>query len=440
MYALMLASLVAAAPVEDEEKLLAGLDTDITALLRQEKDPQLVREAARLLEQTNDSDRWTNYLDAIARLRRSRAMAAVPLLLKYMYRFGPQRANRGELEEALVALTGDDVPQLLKDAATEERQAAVAHLIRAWWGLRKDKITTDPAQMSVEQRRRVVARLLQDAGQADRHERFLGDAAAGVFAKVQRVFQPSRYGEGRRTWWPGELHPALLPVLLEKAGYLPMPQPGEQDAHAVLFAAAPMLALLWNNGEAPGLDKIATDERQNSAVRLTCLLALSAAGEDLPTPTVLAILDSEKKPERRLVAILLLGHCAAEREVGPRLVALLDDSSQLIRAAAVSSLHGRCPKEALPKLKKMLEDVSEVTPVREVLSLVAAFRSREANEVLAQFLESALQGAGKRRNIYDGLSAFERATGQRWIEAGAHPETYYQARAREALDWWKKQK
>ena len=69
MYSLFLACLLVTAPVEDEEKLLAELDADITALLRQEKDPQLAREAARLLEQTNDSDRWTYYQDAVARLR-----------------------------------------------------------------------------------------------------------------------------------------------------------------------------------------------------------------------------------------------------------------------------------------------------------------------------------------------------------------------------------
>jgi hypothetical protein len=108
-----------------------------------------------------------------------------------------------------------------------------------------------------------------------------------------------------------------------------------------------------------------------------------------------------------------------------------------VRAAAVLALGDRPPKEALPKLKKILNEKQSIGSVLAALNAIAAIGTREARVVLAEFLEGVLRDGD--RYVYHALSSFEKATGQRWIEAGAHPTAYYQARAKSALAWWKKQ-
>ena len=45
----------------EEDKLIVRLDADFEALVAADPNRQQVREAARLLEETNQSDRWTQY-------------------------------------------------------------------------------------------------------------------------------------------------------------------------------------------------------------------------------------------------------------------------------------------------------------------------------------------------------------------------------------------
>src|SRR5262245_19140396 len=156
------------------------------------------------------------------------------------------------------------------------------------------------------------------------------------------VLRPDR--QSRARWWEEELHPALLPHLLAAAGYVepnpgPLdPPPPDRDTTAIPFMAIPMLAALRNNGEAPALDQVASDRRQNSAMRLTCLLALYRAGEDLRTDTLLPLLEVEKNLERRLTLVLALGYARDANAGVPKLLELMDDANDQVRAAAVLAL------------------------------------------------------------------------------------------------------
>ena len=49
------------------------------------------------------------------------------------------------------------------------------------------------------------------------------------------------------------------------------------DGEAIHYAAVPLLAALRKQGKAPSLHRVAADAGQNSATRLTCLLALDVA-------------------------------------------------------------------------------------------------------------------------------------------------------------------
>jgi HEAT repeat protein len=233
----------------------------------------------------------------------------------------------------------------------------------------------------------------------------------------------------------------MVPVMLRRIGYVAQKGPAkERDTFRISFVIVPMLAALHNNGEAPDLAKIAEDPQQNSAVRLTCLLALVSAGEDLRTKAVLSILKDEKKLERRLVAVLVLGRGRDVRTVAPPLIQLLDDTNEQIRTAAVYALQSTAPREALPKLKRIVEENKPPDAVLTAIDLIGRIGTKEARQILASYLEKALDGDGRGNRLYYALGAFETATGQSWIEAGAHDNAYYQNKTREALRWWKLQK
>ena len=73
----------------------------------------------------------------------------------------------------------------------------------------------------------------------------------------------------RRTWEKDDLHPAMVPLFLERAGYKETPPDKPEASGHIPYAAVKMLATLRKNGQAPALDKLADDARQNSATRLT---------------------------------------------------------------------------------------------------------------------------------------------------------------------------
>src|SRR5262249_23461187 len=71
--------IVKAPPADD--KLLTGLAADFEELLKKEKDPRPLREAALKFHQTNQNSRWTYYHEALALIRKHRSPAAIPLIL-----------------------------------------------------------------------------------------------------------------------------------------------------------------------------------------------------------------------------------------------------------------------------------------------------------------------------------------------------------------------
>jgi hypothetical protein len=315
----------------------------------------------------------------------------------------------------------------------------VQRLVEGWWRPNRKRISTDLGKMSKEQLQVVVDRLLPQVRRELRDYRY-DDPAQRVSALLSSLLD--REEHGRRSWWDQDLHPAMLPLLLAETGYEEKPAaktPGRETS-AISYAAVPLLAALRKNAEAPSLHRLAADNRQNSATRLTCLLALYRAGEELNSASVLPILNAEKKLERRLVAILALGHCRDAKAVSPQLIKLLDDPNVYVRGAAVQALHNGKPAEALPKLKKLLDSGDRREAVYAILSLLGEMKTREARTILADFLAQTLGGGRRSHYLLHALLAFEQATGKSWIEAGAHPETYYRSKARVALEWWKKQK
>jgi hypothetical protein len=138
----------------------------------------------------------------------------------------------------------------------------------------------------------------------------------------------------------------MIPFLLERCGYQEKPPAKrvDRDTAQVSLATVSMLAELRRNNEAPDLEKAAADKKQNSAVRLTCLLTLVAAGEALKTKEVLDVLSNEAKVDRRMIAVLALGYSDEEKLVVPELKKLLEDPNRDVRAAAELALKTVRPK------------------------------------------------------------------------------------------------
>jgi hypothetical protein len=441
MNALMLVGVLCFVSAQ-EDKLLQKLDADFEELLQKEKDPQPLREAARLLERTNNGDRWTSYMDGVAILRRKRSKAAIPLLLKYMVLHagnGNGNMNLHAYADALTILTGKDVDSPSQNGADRKTavREAVQQLVNGWWEPNKKKISTDLAAMSKEQVQVVVHRLIRQVRSRDRDDgRELTDT---ISHRLTEVLQPERLG--RQPWQSEELSAAMTPVLLELAGYDEKPPAKPADsAGGISYAIIPFLANLRANGLAPQLDKTAMDKRQSSATRLTCFLALYRAGEKLNATEVVALLDEKKNLDRRLTAILALRYSQDCKAVAGPLIKLLDDPNQNIQTAAIYTLEGSAPKEALPKLKKVLEELEPPQAVYAAIRTIGLMEGNEARAALAEFLAAAQDNPKKARYVYQALMAFEKSAGQDWIEAGAHPEAYYRERAKQALEWWKAQK
>ena len=322
-----------------DDQLIQQLDVDYQALLEQEKYPQAMRDAEQAMVDSEQSSQWTRYMEGLKIIRRTRSKAAIPLLLKYLVR----HANRGwqpdEYAATLTVLTGKSITEP-ENGPNRERATHdyVDRLVKQWWTPKKATITTDLSKMSQEELATVTGQLLAKAEKSESMRASPGGRQEPTAGLVQQSLAYAVMGENPsypRSWQKEDLHPAMVPLLLAKAGYEEKPPEKPEKPGCISYATVPMLASLRKNGQAPALDKLADDARQTSATRLTCALALYAAGERLKTPVLLEVLDREKDFELRLVAITELRESREKRLAGDKLVALLDDANSEIRTAAI---------------------------------------------------------------------------------------------------------
>lgn len=424
------------------DELVAQLERDFQELVADEPQAQQIREAALLLEKHDQR--------GLTALRAMRPKAAVPLLLKLMY---TQAANvSGSETDAYAAtlrvLTGEAIEspfptRVSTDKRIEGTQAGVKRLVEEWWKPNRDKIITNLDRLSKEQMQLVVHELVKKAAWSKEYpgSDSYHDGKPMTAYRMYHVMYYSilnQFSSDSPGWQLQELHEAMTPYLLALAGYEATPaDPPRQDTFRIAYPAVHMLAALRSNGQAEDLEKYAEDKRQNSAVRLTVVLALYNANEGLRSDIVLELLDKEKDLERRLAEILTLRHAERSREVNEKLVSLLDDRNQEIRIAAACALRELRPPQALPKLKRMVDDLNPKQGMSFVLDILGQYKSREAGEILGGFLAAALEDAEKEKHLYNALSAFETATGQRWGQAGANKPDFYREKTKEALAWWK---
>jgi HEAT repeat protein len=231
----------------------------------------------------------------------------------------------------------------------------------------------------------------------------------------------------------------MTPLLLSHAGYTAKPtEDPTTGSTRVAFPAIPLLAVLHQEGQATLLDKITADDKQNNATRLTCIMALHFAGENIDLKVVTAIYEKDPRLECRVLALLALGLSEKNAAAVPKLVEALDDKNREIRLAAIHSLRTFAPKAALPKLLKVIQAGEPSELVKPGIDLLGAIGGDEAAGALAEYMQKLLKNGGKQNyDVYYALRAFSTASNSNWIEAGAHSPEYYADKAEKAIDWWK---
>jgi hypothetical protein len=425
-----------------EDKLILQLDADFEECMKTEKQLVQLRKAAQLLEETNSSDRWTNYMAAAKLLREVRSKTGIPLLLKYMVKHSAFSTGDRHVEEYLdtvAILTGVELPnpcRYIADRSTSVREG-VQKIVDEWWTPNKEKLTTDIGKMSREQRAVLVDRLLKKAERVvDRStsQRITAQDYSNII--YSHTLSQSPFEQA--VWFSSELHPALEVPLLAAAGYEESPSDDTRKVRSrIPFVAVLLLADMRKNGDAPDLDKIAEDNRQNAATRLTCVLALRVSGEQLKTPVLLSILDTEKALEARLTAILMLRESNDRIKAGAKLVELLDDPNSEICTAAICAIAGLRPPQALPKLKKVVDEVNPRQSMVHVFEALEAYKTKEACDIIVSFIDAGLEDSEKDQYLIRALWAFEIATGKRWNKPGG--QEFYRDTARQASQWWKEE-
>jgi len=456
MYAALLIGLLTLG-LADEDKLLAKLDASVEKLLKNDPQAAEVRKAARLLAETNSSDRWTSYKGALQILRQTRSKAGIPLLLAYMVRHtdrGNSHISVPEYAETLTILTGKDIPSPYQYVADRKGAVhdSVEKLVSDWWEPQQDKIDTDINHWSTEQLQVLASHLLARSGSQSKGGSYDpeswrdGPTSYGVYHLL--YYQILHAGSDRQEWHTEELHPKMVPALLASAGSrAPKPadkpaaaeRPPARDTSRPAYSAVPLLAALRKNGELDELDALAEDMRQPAGVRLTCVMALYRAGEKLKVRPLVAIAEEDKNLERRLVATLALREAGSDREAGKVLVKLLDEKNPEVRPAAICALRGPLPPQAIPKLKAAIDAVDPPQAMLFIFDVLAEYKSRDACDALAGFLEAALEDRQKAKHLSYALRGLETATGKSWSGAGAQGDDQYRAKARAAIKWWKEE-
>jgi hypothetical protein len=202
---------------EEEKQLITKLESDFEELVKKDKEPQLMRDAAQFLEQTNQSDRWPDYLKALTIIRRTRSKAAIPLLMKSMVQhasFGNGPSNVLAYTNALSILTGKDFANPYRYAADRKTpvREAVADWVAKWWDKEKKNISTDLATMSKEQLQVVVDRLMKEGDAANaRHSTRKEDTQEFAYL-IDTILVPNKRGSmcKRRTNWMLTWSPTCL--------------------------------------------------------------------------------------------------------------------------------------------------------------------------------------------------------------------------------------
>lgn len=398
--------------VSVEDELLHNLEKDFVKLLKRSRNAEALIEAEILLEATNNNSHWTNYSKASKILRRTRDKAAIPLLLRYMVEHSKRSSSHvmiPEYAKTISMISGHQLDNPYKSGPNLEKRmrSKVTEIVNKWWSKEIDKITTEPNNLSDAQLRVIVINLLKEVrrngdftGSGGNHDSAYG-AYHNVYYKVVSSSSSDRYEIS-------VLHPAMVTMVLEPSGYGSIERSKIESVRRFPYETIPILAELAKSGHRKKIEEITNDKKQNSTVRLACILSLYRADEVLRVNQLLEILKNEKTLENRLINLLAL-RWGGEKAVSV-LLKHMDDPNIEIATAAACALVDAQPDEALPKFKKLLSRDHYQTPTLLLKSL-AEYKNRTSHEILADMLEKSLDGHANQQHLNQILYVFIDACG-----------------------------
>ena len=425
-------------PVND--KLLYGLEKDYVELLKTASNPQALLEAERLLETTNDNSHWTNYSAATRILRAKREKAAIPLLLRYIVLHAERSAHHvmiPEYAKTISVISGHKLDNPYKSGpdAPKRMRAKVGKIVETWWSKQKDVIETKVDKLSSAQLQTIVDDVLNTIRRSSRFSGSGGSTETAYGAYHRVLYGLSSSSSSHREPKLSTMHPDMVAIILEHSGYDASPKHSKSKKQQRLaYEAVPVLASLAKNGHRGAITAIAADKKQNSTVRMLCILSLYQAGGTFQTNDMLELLKDETHLEHRLVMLSTLRF--GDKKAIPVLLRNMDDPNIEIATAAACALRVARPLEAIPKLEKLIRRSSSRPPL-QLLGTLAGYKNPACRKILASLLEESLKGGAQTFELFRILSAFEDACGQRWRRTGIRTAQCQEA-ARTALIWYRK--
>ncbi len=421
------------------DKLLYGLEQDFVELLKTAGAPRELLTAEELLSTTNDNSRWTNYSQATRILREKREKAAIPLLLRYIVLHAERSSAHvmiPEYAKTISVISGHRIesPYEAGPNLPARMRAEVGDLVSRWWSREKGDVETSADKLSPEQLQVIVEQILQETR---RSSRFSGSGGATdtAYGAYHRVFYGVGGSSSHDRFKLRVVHPEMVTLVLKPSGYSAASESSDiTTVRRIPYEAIPVLAALANNGHREKIDTIAGDAKQNSTVRLVCILGLFQAGGALRTDDLLKLLENETHLEHRLVLLCSL-RFGGEKLV-PVLLRHMDDPNIEIATAAACALRDAKPPEALPKLERLIRRGPSRHPIL-LLGTLAEYQNADCRKILAKLLEESLKGGPGAIDLSRLLSAFESASGQRWQRAGIQSEAERRQYAHRALTWYR---
>lgn len=386
------------APVlESVNALLQQLDEDYKKLLEISNHKVEITNAEKLLAETNDNTTWTNYSEAIRLLRDYRDKAAVPLLLRYIL-IHTERSSRHvmipEYVKTLEVLTGK--PLTIKYQEGAELRVSLANQIGPWWKENKDQITVDPEGMDDKSLALFVNNLLSEIRGLGEFTRSRAERETCYVTNQTVHYNLLKKAESSRSLHE-EIFPRQFPLVLSAC----------EDQPVFPYEAVWLLSEFCKAGMAEKTHAIASDPKQDLAVRLACWLGMYRAGHAYPSEEMIQLYQQETDFERRL--IILASMRWGSKILVPTLLTAMDDKNfEIATAAACSVVKFEVP-EALPKIEKLLS-VEHESPLL-VYNALAELKSFDAKLLLRKLLLDSLEGGANRAHLARLLDAYESAWG-----------------------------
>lgn len=434
------------------DPLLARLDKEFESLLENDQQWRRVREVGRTLAVVRDSN--TDIRLELRTLAETRSKAAVPLLLINMLRHsklpGGERLVQEHLE-MLRALTGAELQDWVQPQnpnLEQQVRGIVEEFVDGWWTENQNWFTKGAEHWPDDVIYRRALTLLQRVqsrvlGKIDRDDHLWMPNSSDISSLLSNtVFYSENILTPGRLRSYEELSPKMIDVFLARSGYAQDPAPRSRDVSLPTYGAIEPLAVLRKRGRLRSLHEIAANPKQTAGTRLTCALALCMAGEPIPVPIFLDIAKNDKILERRLVAILVLGRATNSNDAMKLVVDSLNDPNREIQLAAMlalSEIRGPRPLAAIPKLKRIIEQMESPEVVDTALNCVSNFGNRNACLVIVNFMESALEEEEQHRFLPTAVASLRNATSQ-LMQSSPQPtqssQGNIQETAREAIRWW----